>query len=210
MDDEARAARKLAFVWPSEEEQKGFDTPQLCCGKRRRRGRGALPCGINTPLSREDMEFIQKTENDNKAVSKIIKGWGSDVLISRGKPYKAQDLDGVLAHENGKIIGLGLYYIKNNECEIVLLETFDKNKGIGTKIIEKLTGIAKENKCNRIWLVTTNSNIDAIKFYQKRGFDISNIYINAMEEARKIKPEIPEMADNGIKIKDEIEFEIKI
>ena len=155
------------------------------------------------------MEYIVKTDNDNKAVSEIIKGWGSDILVSRGKPHKAQDLDGILVYENEEIIGLGLYYIENNECEIALLETFIQNKGIGTKIIEKVIKIAKENMCKRIWLVTTNSNINAIKFYQKRGFDISNIYINAMDEARKIKPEIPEIAENGIKIKDEIEFEIK-
>ena len=156
------------------------------------------------------MEFIQKTEKDNKAVLEIVKRWGSDVLISRGKPHKAHDLDGVLVYDDGKIIGLGLYYIKNKECELVLLETLSQGKGIGTEIIEKVIKIAKESKCNRIWLVTTNSNINAIKFYQKRGFNISNIYLNAMDEARKIKPEIPEIADNGIKIKDEIEFEIKI
>ena len=153
------------------------------------------------------MEFIQKTEKDNIAVSEIIKGWGSDILVSRGKAHKAQDLDGILAYEEGKIVGIGLYSI-NNDCEIVLLETFIQNKGIGTQIIDKIKEIVKIKKCNRIWLVTTNSNINAIHFYQKRGFTISNIYINAMEEARKIKPEIPKMAENGIEIRDEIEFEM--
>ena len=155
------------------------------------------------------MEFIEKTEKDNHAVSKIIKGWGSDILVSRGKAHKAQDLDGILAYEEGKIVGIGLYSIKN-DCEIVLLETFIQNKGIGTQIIDKIKEIVEIGKCNRIWLVTTNSNINAIYFYQKRGFTISNIYINAMEEARKIKPEIPKMAENGIEIRDEIEFEIEI
>ena len=27
------------------------------------------------------MEYLVKTENDNKAVSEIIKGWGSDILV---------------------------------------------------------------------------------------------------------------------------------
>jgi hypothetical protein len=40
------------------------------------------------------MEYVEKTENDNKAVSEIINGWGSDILVSKGKPYKAEDLDG--------------------------------------------------------------------------------------------------------------------
>ena len=154
------------------------------------------------------MEFIEKTQNENKAVSDIIKRWGSDILVSRGKAYKAENLQGILVYDNGKIIGLGLYYIKN-DCEIVLLETFIQNKGIGTKIIEKIKEIAKIKNCNRIWLITTNENTKALRFYQRRGFHISNIYINAVEESRKINPEIPKTED-GIEIRDEIELEIKI
>ena len=155
------------------------------------------------------MEFIVKTQKENDEVSKIIKGWGSDILVSRGKAHRAEELDGILAIDNGKIVGLGLYCI-NKDCEIKLLETFIQNKGIGTQIIGRIKEIAKKNNCKRIWLVTTNSNINAIKFYQKRGFYISNIYIKAMDEARKIKPEIPKIAENGIEIRNEIEFEMTI
>ena len=154
------------------------------------------------------MEFITKTQNDNKSVSEIIKGWGSDIIVTRGKCYRAEDLDGILVSENGKIIGLGLYKIKR-DCEIVLLETFIQNKGIGTQIIEKIKEIAKAKNCKKIWLVTTNANINALEFYHKRGFYISNIYKNAMEKSREIKPEIPKI-ENGIEIRDEIKFEIKI
>jgi hypothetical protein len=59
-------------------------------------------------------------------------------------------------------------------------------------------------------LVTSNDNINALKFYQKRGFVFKNIYINEMENARKLKPEIPLLGDYGIPIKDEIEFEMII
>jgi len=155
------------------------------------------------------MDYIQKTKEDNKVVSDIIKNWGSNILVTRGKCYTAENLDGILAYNKKEIIGLGLYYIKGNECEIVLLETFIQNKGIGTKIIEKIKETAKAKNCKRIWLITTNSNINALKFYQKRGFHFSNIYINAMEESRKIKPEIPK-EENGIEIRDEIEFEMEI
>jgi GNAT superfamily N-acetyltransferase len=111
------------------------------------------------------MEFINKAQNENKDVLEIIKGWGSDIVVSRGKIYRAEDLEGILVYENRKIIGLGLYYIINNKCEIVLLETFIENKGIGTQIIERIKIIAKTNNCRRIWIITTNNNINAIKFY---------------------------------------------
>ena len=156
------------------------------------------------------MDFIQKTEKNNIIVSKIIKEWGSEIIVTRGKSYKAEDLDGILVYNKDKLIGIGLYYIKDSECEIVLLETFIQNKGIGTQIIEKIREITKKNNCSRLWLITTNDNIDAIKFYQRKGFLIKNIYINAIEESRRIKPQIPLIGNYGIPIKDEIEFEIKI
>ena len=155
------------------------------------------------------MDYIVKTEKEYEAVSEIIKGLGYEILISRGKCHKTLDLDGVLAYDNKKIIGLGLFYIKNNECEIVLMQTFNQNKGIGTKIIDKIIYIAQMNKCDRIWLITTNDNINAIKFYQKRGFYIVNIHINAVMESRKIIPQIPLIGDHDIPVRDEIEFEIK-
>ena len=155
------------------------------------------------------MLFIKKTDKDTKAVYEIIRRWGSDVLVSRGKIHKIDDLDGILVYDKKKIIGLGLYRIEN-DCEIVLLETFVNGIGIGTQIIDRIKNIAVQNNCKRIWLVTTNSNINAIHFYQKRGFTISNIYINTMKEAREIKPEIPLVAENGIEIRDEIEFEINL
>jgi GNAT superfamily N-acetyltransferase len=154
------------------------------------------------------MEFFEKTQKDNKAVSDIIKGWGSDFLVTRGKTYKSEDLEGILVYEKEKITGLGLYKIKRN-CEIVLLETFVQNNGIGTKIIERIKEIKKKKKCKKVWLITTNSNINALGLYQKRGLNISKIYKNAMIKSRKIKPAIPKM-ENGIEIRDEIKFEIKI
>lgn len=152
--------------------------------------------------------LVEKTEKDNKAVLEIIKGWGSDIIVTRGNVYKAQDLDGILAYDDGKIIGIGLYNIKE-DCEIVLLETFIQNKGIGTQIIERIKEIAKSNNCKRVWLITTNANIYALGFYQKRGFHISNIYKNAIEKSRDLKPEIP-LTENGIEVRDEVELEINL
>ena len=56
------------------------------------------------------MEFIEKTQIHDKDVLEIIKGWGSDIIVSRGKIYRTEDLEGILVYENQKIIGIGLYY----------------------------------------------------------------------------------------------------
>jgi ribosomal protein S18 acetylase RimI-like enzyme len=158
-----------------------------------------------------EYEIIEKTNEDNKELENIVRqNWGSNKIVSKGKLYEIPTLKGILIKNNNEIIGIGLYNITDNECEITLLETFIQNIGTGTKLIEKIMEIAKHNKCKRLWLVTSNDNINALKYYQKRGFLFKNIYINEMEKARKLKPEIPFIGENNIPIRDEIEFEIKI
>lgn len=58
-----------------------------------------------------------------------------------------------------------------------------------------------------LWLVTTNDNVDAIRFYQRRGFRLSALRPGAVEEARRdLKAEIPEVGGYGIPMRDELEF----
>ena len=59
----------------------------------------------------------------------------------------------------------------------------------------------------RLWLVTTNDNLDALRFYQRRGLRITAVAAGAVDEARKIKPGIPLLGDHGIAIRDEITLE---
>ena len=152
----------------------------------------------------------EKTEADNAGITEIIRGWGSEILISRGKIYSANNLEGIITCVDKNIAGVCLYYINSYECEIVLLDVSKQKIGIGTALIKKTLEIAKNESCKKIWLTTSNDNIDAIKFYQRRGFCIANIHVKGMQEARKIKPEIPLIGNYDIPIRDEFEFEIQL
>ena len=151
------------------------------------------------------------TEKNRQKINDIlIHEWESTDIIIRGKIIDGTKLDGFIAEKDNEIIGLITYLIDNNECEIVSLNSFEENKGIATKLINIVKELAIKKNCTRLKLITTNDNIRGIEFYQKRGFVIANIYINAIENSRKLKPEIPLFADNGLPIRDEIEFEIKL
>jgi N-acetylglutamate synthase and related acetyltransferases len=129
-------------------------------------------------------------------------------MVIRGTIIDMTKVDGIVALENGDIIGLLTYTIHENICEITSLDSILERNGIGTTLINKLLSIAKEANCNIVKVVTTNDNINAILFYQKRGFDMVRLYHNAIDISRKMKPSIPLIGDNGIPLKHEIEFEI--
>ena len=80
--------------------------------------------------------------------------------------------------------------------------------GIGTALIDAVRSVAVANKIRRLWLITTNDNIEALRFYQRRGFSLVTIHRNALEESRKLKAEIPAIGSNGIPLRDELELEM--
>ncbi|MBN1407651.1 MAG: GNAT family N-acetyltransferase [Calditrichaceae bacterium] len=148
---------------------------------------------------------------DKKLVADFIKEhWGSSFSVSRGKIYHIVDLPGFICKQNGKIAGLITYHIVKKDCEIVTLNSDIENEGLGTQLLNKVINVAKRNQCKRVWLVTTNDNVNAIRFYQKRGFDWVGFYRDAMIESRKLKSEIPWYGNDGIPIRHEIEFEHRL
>jgi hypothetical protein len=52
--------------------------------------------------------------------------------------------------------------------------------------------------------------LNALGFYQKRGFEIVAVYCGAVNESRKRKPSIPLIGYNNIPLRDEIELEINL
>jgi len=149
-------------------------------------------------------------EADEGWITSILeKQWGSVNIVTRGKLYQANKLPGYISLLDGKKVGLITYHI-DNDCEIITLDTLVQNKGIGTALVGKVKETAKEENCKRVWLITTNDNMKALRFYQKRGFVLSALYLNALEESRKLKPEIPQIGINNIPLRDEIELEFKL
>jgi hypothetical protein len=59
-------------------------------------------------------------------------------------------------------------------------------------------------------LTTTNDNLTALRFYQRRGFRIAAVRPGAVAAARRLKPTIPELGEHGIPIRDEIELALTL
>jgi len=128
------------------------------------------------------------------------------MVISSGV-YDCSELDGfAVLNEEGDIIGLVTYIIRDNECEIISLDSILEGKGISTSLINEVEYVAVKNNCKLIKVITKNDNLLALRFYQKRGFVLSRIINNAVEKAREIKPEISLIGNDGIPIRDEIEL----
>jgi GNAT superfamily N-acetyltransferase len=159
-----------------------------------------------------DPERIIPLNEENKPVVNafIKERWFSTDMIIHGEIVDLSKAEGFLLLRDGRISALVTYRIRGNLCDILSLDSLSECHGVGSALIERVAKTAKSRGCCRIVVVTTNDNLNAIRFYQKRGFDMTRLFYNALEKSRMIKPEIPLIGENGIPLRHEIEFERKI
>jgi N-acetylglutamate synthase-like GNAT family acetyltransferase len=140
----------------------------------------------------------------------LTEHWGSTQVVSRGKSHQPEHLPGFVALQDGQPMGLLTYRIEGDECEIVTLDSLMEGVGIGRGLIDAARNTALAAGCKRLWLITTNDNLHALRFYQRREFVLAALHANAIEQSRRIKPEIPLIGMDGIPIRDEIELEMQL
>ena len=180
---------------------------------------GVLMTGFNIrPLQRSDREWVAHFLDER---------WGTTQIVSRGKALYGHLLPGFMAErpvdaapaesaeasdEEAQFENIGLITldIGEREWEITTLNSLDESIGVGTALVETVEEWAREAGINRLWLVTTNDNLAALKFWQKRGYHLVTVHRNAIDVARRIKPQIPITGLEGITIRDEIELEKRI
>lgn len=148
------------------------------------------------------------TEADAPWVLEVYRSWGADFIVSRGKAWYPHQLEGYLAEtDDGRKVGLVTFYVDGRQAEIVSLDAFEKFSGLGTRLMRAVEQDVAARGANRLWLITTNDNIDAIRFYQRRGFRLAGIHVGAIAYSRAMKASIPLVGYYQISIYDEIEFE---
>jgi len=153
---------------------------------------------------------IIPVSGDDKAwiTSLLQEWWAGPLVVTRGKIHLADELPGFMAVHDGLPAGLITYEFSGDQCEIVTMNSLVENQGIGTALIEAVHDVAINAGCQRLWLITTNDNTAALRFYQKRGFSLVAVHRNAVEKSRELKPEIPLTGNDDIPLRDEIELEI--
>jgi ribosomal protein S18 acetylase RimI-like enzyme len=156
------------------------------------------------PLSPADRDWVRRH---------VAEHWGAEIVVAHGTRYHPAELPGFVAELNGKTAGLVTFHIAGDRIagdasEIVTLDSLIEGQGIGTALSEAVKAAAEAAGCRRLWLTTTNDNLRALGFYQKRGFRLVAVHPGAVDAARRLKPEIPLIGNDGIPIRDEIELEI--
>jgi ribosomal protein S18 acetylase RimI-like enzyme len=187
-----KSARENGFPAPLAEDARGWGTRPLL-------GEVAFCAVVVREYQESDRSWAEPFMQDE---------FGGAYQARRGQLIDVLALPGFVAEESGRPVGIVTYQRENDECELAFIGTLERHRGIGTALLEAV--IEAVAGCDRIWLVTTNDNLEALRFYQRRGFVLSALRPGAVDEARRrLKPQISGTGAFGIPLRDELELEFR-
>lgn len=140
----------------------------------------------------------------------LTERWGGVSAVSRGAVHDLTMLPTLVAELDGERAGLATYRIADDACELVTLDALRERSGVGTALIDAVAEEARAAGAERLWLITSNDNLPAVRFYQRRGLDLVAVHHDAITRARILKPAIPQFGIDGIAIRHELELELPL
>jgi ribosomal protein S18 acetylase RimI-like enzyme len=149
---------------------------------------------------------VRPLRDDERTLARaaIRERWGGETVVAHGVVFRPAELDGLVAEDRTGRVGLLTFAVDGDACEIVTIDAFEEDRGIGTALL----GQVKARGHARLWLITTNDNVRAQRFYEARGFRLVTVRGGAVARSRELKPEIPLRAADGTPIRDELEYEL--
>ena len=155
------------------------------------------------------MQVRRATPDDRSWVAEVVTAeFASTKIVSRGRVLEdASTLDGFIVENDGRPVGCALWHEVDGDAELAVIATTYRGAGAGTALLDAVVDYARRNGWKRLWLITTNDNTDALRLYQRAGWDWVAWYRDAVTKARALKPELPATGAHDIPIRHEIELE---
>jgi GNAT superfamily N-acetyltransferase len=173
---------------------------------------GAARLSGLSPWGYVDAVKVRPREAADQAAARAFLARHHSVRVARlGELVYPLDHPALVAEAaGGQLLGM-LTYVPGpdwRQCEILTLHAGEQWHGAGTALIEAAGQLARRQGCARLWVITTNDNVDALRFYQRRGFCLVGVHRGAVNRSRaSLKPEIPAAGAYRIPLRDEIELE---
>lgn len=158
------------------------------------------------------MPWVRRLEPGDRqwAAEVLTRIWGSTRIVSRGRLRDALKLPGFVAGLGDERVALLTWSVEGDECEVVTIDSLAERRGVGRALLAAAAEEAISLGCRRLWLITTNDNLPALRFYQRLGWDLVALHRGAVDQARQLKPEIPHIGLDGIALRHELELEFPL
>jgi ribosomal protein S18 acetylase RimI-like enzyme len=160
-----------------------------------------------------DQSFTVRSarEDDGPWIAEQASAVGGEMVVSKGRVHHLAQQPAFIAQRGGERLGFFSYRLDGDECEVTGALSLREGEGVGSALLDAVAQRAREAGCSRLWLVTSNDNLEAMGWYQRRGLRLAAIRPGAIDELRAtLKPGIPAVGKHGIPLRDEIELALDL
>ncbi|RJL32202.1 hypothetical protein D5H75_17550 [Bailinhaonella thermotolerans] len=105
-----------------------------------------------------------------------------------------------VAHHGLERVGFAVYSLDGDHCRLLATHSRLPGLSVPTSLLSAVTAQARSNGCTRLWQTLTNDNIEGLRFYQARGWDLAALHRNTHPGDQKGRDAIP--------IRHELELEV--
>jgi GNAT superfamily N-acetyltransferase len=159
----------------------------------------------------ERIQFEIRPMTDRAFLEELLRlRWSGGALMLRGKIVHPKDVEGVAAYHEGKLAGVATWRLEGPVMYLATLNNISDQRGVGLALLDAMMKLGREKGSALLRVIVTNDNLNALGFYQRRGFRIVAVHPGAIDMIRTLMPNIPDMGANRIPIRDEIELEIAL
>jgi len=162
-------------------------------------------------VSEQRVAFEIRPIDDRTFLEELLRlRWSGGALVLRGRIIHPKDVEALAAYHDGKLAGVATWLLDGPVIYLATLNNISGERGVGVALLDAITQLGRQKGSALLRAIVTNDNLNALGFYQRRGFRIIDVHPGAVDMIRSLMPNIPTTGANRIPIRDEIELEIAL
>lgn len=141
----------------------------------------------------------------------MLASWGSHSMMIDLHVYDVAEIDALgLFDGSGKTAALASWTVRGDSAYLCALHSLKPGEGVAIQMLDAVIFAARKAGAKKLKAMLTNDNMPGMIFYQRRGFRLSGLYLEAIDHYRSVVPDIIKTGYKDIPIHDAIELEIAL
>jgi ribosomal protein S18 acetylase RimI-like enzyme len=164
-------------------------------------------CGCRPRLQLPSVLVRQAEPEDRDACLALFKrDFGRAAIVAFGEVMALEEYPAIVAEMKGELAGALAYRLVPDALHIVALATDPmwQRSGVASHLTAEAELLARRHGRERLVFSTTNDNLPALYFYQRRGWTVTEVVAGAMI------PHATGVGFAGIPVRDEIRIEKRL
>jgi GNAT superfamily N-acetyltransferase len=141
----------------------------------------------------------------------MLASWGSQSMMIDLHIYDVAEIDALgLFARDGTTAALASWTMRGDTAYLCALHSLRLGEGVAIQMLDAVIFAARKAGARKLKAMLTNDNMPGMTFYQRRGFRLSGLYLEAIDAYRSVVPGIIKTGYKDIPVHDAIELEIAL